>query len=112
MTGFQLATIVLSVLGLLLTALNVVFGYWLNSLKSRLQKIDQNHSDLSKELERVHLKMVEEYVKDHDLKAVLERLDKTLDKTANNLEAMGKELQQLNTTVAILERANNTRTSA
>lgn len=105
MSGFQIATIVLSVLGLLLTAGNIILGYVISAVRGRLAKMEQANEEVAHEVQKLREKLLEEYVKAPHLQAVLQQINDTLAKLSGSVDATREELHKLNTTVAVLERA-------
>lgn len=105
MSGFQLATVILGILGFLLTAGNIVLGYIVSAVRGRLAKIETQNETIAHEVQKLREKVLEEYVKAPQLQAVLQQINDTLAKLGSSVEATREEIHKLNTTVAVLERA-------
>lgn len=105
MTGFQLATVVLSILGLLLTAGNIILGFAYKAADKRLSAVEELASSAAQECQKLREKVLEEYVKAPHLEAVFKQFTETLKELSVSVNSTRDELHKLNTTVAVLERA-------
>ncbi len=106
MNAFQILATCGTALGLLLTVALSIAGWVISGQRAKITEITSLIGSLQKDIAKVHLTMVEEYVKDHDLQSTLERLDKTLDKMASSIESTGAQLQALGLTMARIEGAS------
>lgn len=106
MSAFQVLATVGTVLGLLLTAALTITGWIIAGVKGSLRDIRKECEEQRKELERVHLTMVKEYVQNHDLTDALGRIDKTLDKMAVAWQTAGEKIEGLALALAKIEGAS------